>query len=125
MNGSDLNRRQFTKLTAAAFGGVVAGSLVGCGKTPAKKSVDKGGNGSNGKNGDDTHDATLLTQEPHVCRGLNTCKDKGVTKSNACAGQGMCATAEKHTCAGENKCKGQGGCKEYPGQNSCKTKGEC
>ena len=70
-----------------------------------------------------------LLEEPHVCRGLNTCKEKsgcGKTKGkNECAGQGGCATAEKHDCKGQNVCKGQGGCGEHPGENTCKAKGAC
>ena len=31
MKKTDLNRRDFNRLSMAAFGGVVAGSLVGCG----------------------------------------------------------------------------------------------
>ena len=33
----------------------------------------------------------LLLHDPHVCRGINTCKDKGkVGTTNECAGQGHC-----------------------------------
>ncbi len=67
----------------------------------------------------------LMAEEPHVCRGLNTCKGKDKTGKNQCAGQGLCATAEKHACNGNNECKGQGGCGEHPGQNTCKGKGAC
>lgn len=135
---SDLNRRQFNQLATAAFGGIVAGSIAGCGdkkkdgdkKGDDKKGGDKkGGDGSGTKgNGEtDTHNAALLLEEPHVCRGLNTCKGKGkcMGEKNACAGQGNCATAKAHSCHKENDCKGQGGCGDYPGQNTCKGKGEC
>lgn len=103
-----LSRRDFNKLTVAAFGGVLLGTTL------TGRAADK-----------DDHDPKLLLEEPHVCRGLNTCKEKGKGKNNACAGQGNCATADKHSCKGENACKGQGGCGEYPGQNSCKGKGGC
>ncbi len=111
MDESKMSRRDFQRLTAAAFGGVVGGSVLlrrGFAADDAAKS---------------------LLDEPHVCRGLNTCKGKGgcgATKGkNGCAGQGGCATAMKHTCKGDNACKGQGGCGENPGENSCKSKGSC
>src|SRR5216684_4546777 len=104
-----LSRRDFGKLTAAAFGGVLLGStLIG-------RAADKTAE----------HDPTLLLQDKHVCRGLNTCKTKGKGADNSCAGMGNCAIAETHSCKGDNSCKGQGGCGEYPGQNSCKGLGGC
>jgi hypothetical protein len=65
-------------------------------------------------------------QDPHVCRGINTCKNKGEKgTTNECAGQGHCATVKSHSCQGMNDCKGQGGCGENPGENECKGKGGC
>ena len=126
MDRWNLSRRDFGLLSAAAMGGLISGCS------------DDGGSGKKtgkpgSKNGGDTEQTSLLLQEPHVCRGLNTCRDKGACKTakndckgkNACAGQGGCATAEKHDCSGQNKCKGQGGCGEKPGQNACRGKGEC
>jgi hypothetical protein len=104
-----LSRRDFSKLTAAAFGGIVLGAAMG------GQAADK----------NPKHDAKRLLEEPHVCRGLNSCKGKGKGVENACAGQGNCATAEKHSCKGDNACKGQGGCGEFAGQNACKGQGEC
>ena len=102
-----LSRRDFGRLTAAAFGGVLLGSaLVG----RAADSEEKPAAGSDDK---------------HVCRGLNTCKGKGKDAKNSCAGTGNCATAEAHSCKGENACKGQGGCGEHPTENSCKGQGDC
>lgn len=110
MDASKMNRREFQRLTAAAFGGIVSGSLV-VGHAFA------------------ADEPKSLLEEPHVCRGLNTCKGKGgcgATKGkNDCAGQGTCATVAKHSCKGENDCKGQGGCGATPGENSCKGKGGC
>ena len=103
---SEPNRRDFTKLAAAALGGLVAGTAM----AEDKKEDDK---------------VNPLLKEPHVCRGLNTCKGKGKGGENACAGQGVCATAKAHTCKGDNECKGQGGCGEHPGENECKGKGDC
>jgi len=116
MSKSDLNRRDFNRLTSAAFGGMLAGATLGC--TQGEEEAEDGGDGSGGGE-------SLLLTEPHVCRGLNTCKGKGAGDKNECAGQGTCATAEHHECAEMNKCKGQGGCGERPGENSCKGKGGC
>jgi hypothetical protein len=67
-----------------------------------------------------------LLEDPHVCRGINTCKNKGKKgTTNECAGQAHCATAAAHDCNGMNDCKGQGGCAEHPGENECKGKGAC
>ena len=101
-----MNRRDFQRLAAAAFGGAV----IGVGMQSSLSAADAG---------------NPLLSDPHVCRGLNTCKGKGAGKTNACAGQGTCATAEKHTCHGDNACKGQGGCGAHPGENACKGKGSC
>jgi hypothetical protein len=106
MMNDGLTRREFAAMSLAALGGVAAGC----------QSMDKGGGAAG---------PALLLEEPHVCRGLNTCKGKGQGGANACAGQGACATAVAHSCAGQNACKGQGGCGEIPGQNACKGKGQC
>ena len=104
-----LSRRDFGKLTMAAFGGVVLGTALE----------------GHAAEGDDKHDPSLLLGEKHVCRGLNTCKGKSKSGDNSCAGMGNCATVDAHSCKGENACKGQGGCGEYAGQNSCKGHGSC
>jgi hypothetical protein len=79
-------------------------------------------------------ESNLLLREPHVCRGLNTCRGKGADGRNACAGQGVCATAPHHVCKGNNQCRGLGACEEglwpqhqpeYPGENTCRGKGGC
>jgi hypothetical protein len=107
---SEPNRRDFTRLAAAALGGLVAGTAMAQEKKDDKK--------------DDKKKNPLL-EEPHVCRGLNTCKGKAKGEKNECAGQGACATAKAHECAGKNECRGQGGCGEKPGENECKTMGKC
>lgn len=82
----------------------------------------------------------------HACMGLNNCQNQGRTSSNACAGQGYCATSlsynptdpstpsiSDHTCHVLNDCRNQGGCGLYgtqaelsePGQNSCQSLGSC
>lgn len=143
MTRPEMNRRDFTRWTAAAFGGVVAGSIAGCagdsgddapapaagGGTADAPAGDAAGGMDAGAGGEaaakGSHDVAYLLEEPHVCRGLNTCEGKGQGGDNACAGQGTCHTANKHTCHYENECKGQGGCGEHPGQNACKEQGEC
>jgi hypothetical protein len=119
-NDQPLDRRQIHRLTLAALGGLVTGSFVGCGKPPAtedKAAGDKGGTADAGPR---------LLQDPHVCRGINTCKNKGKKgTTNECAGQAHCATVSAHDCNGTNDCKGQGGCGDHPGENECKGKGGC
>jgi len=127
MKKTDLSRRDFNRLSMAAFGGVLAGTVAGCSKsdTPdagatatgtAETSPAEGGDGAAAD-----ENVSLLLQEPHVCRGLNSCK----SDKNECAGTGACASVAAHDCAGHNECKGQGGCGENPGENACKGKGHC
>jgi hypothetical protein len=105
-----MDRRSFNRLAAAALGGMVAGANLARGEEkPKKKDVKK----------------PLFLQEPHVCRGLNTCKGKGKSEKNACAGTSDCATAKSITCGGQNDCAGLGGCGEKPGENKCKGMGSC
>ncbi|MEX2215696.1 MAG: hypothetical protein WD768_16410 [Phycisphaeraceae bacterium] len=114
MNES-LTRRDFGKLSAAAFGGLVAGAaLQGCGKKePAPGPGPGPGPGASN------------TPAKHACRGLNECKTQGADGKNACAGQGSCATVAHHDCGGKNDCANLGGCGENPGSNACATKGGC
>lgn len=140
MSREDLNRRDFNKLAAAAFGGVVTGTAIGCSKTEKKSSKPE--EGKTGKNADgktksmpgDSGEEKYgeLAKVPndwmadkHVCKGLNACKGKGAGGKNDCVGQGECATVAKATCHGSNTCKYLGGCGNSVGQNECKGKGEC
>ncbi len=144
----EVSRRIFNQLSMAAFSGLMAGSIVGCSGEEEKT----GGTGTTGGTGDtggsdatggtgtggegtgtegvtttdgDSEPFSWLTAEKHVCRGLNSCENKGASGENACAGQGTCATAAHITCAGQNACKGQGGCGEHPGEYACKEQGSC
>jgi len=100
------SRRDFlNKLAVGSIAGLAAGSAT---LSAADKKDEK----------------PIILQDPNVCRGLNTCKDKG-KGDHECAGQAYCATAEAHSCKGQNACKGQGGCGSSAGQNACKGKGEC
>lgn len=140
MKHESLNRRDFNELTMAAFGGIVAGTIAGCGGGETDTAGGKNGSGGNGEsetstpeaggNGEDDSDATQVatndwTGETHVCRGLNACQNQGASGDNACAGQGTCATATTHSCHEMNDCKFQGGCGESVGTNACKGQGEC
>ncbi len=108
MDKSELNRREFQRLTGAALGGMLLGA--GALKSSLFAAEEKN---------------PLISTKDHVCRGLNTCKGQGADKKNSCAGTGSCAVAKKHTCHASNDCKGQGGCGAHPGENACKQQGEC
>ena len=130
MQDNGLDRRDFHKLTLAALGGVLAGATAGCGgATPPSRPVGPAGIPAATLNATSVKELVdveqLITDEPHVCRGLNSCKGLGRTKENDCAGLGSCATMADASCGGNNDCKGQGGCGELPGMNSCKGKGAC
>jgi hypothetical protein len=111
MESLDLSRRDFTKLAAAAVGGLLAGlRAVRAADESKKKDPNK----------------PLLLQDPHICRGLNpTCKGEVKGKKNNCAGMAYGPTVKEHACKGHNDCAGEGGCGEKPGENKCKGMGEC
>jgi hypothetical protein len=119
-----LNRSTLQRLAFVALGGLTAGVLTGC---PGSNPTTKPPTTAEKDKTDKTADATpRLLQDPHVCRGINTCKNKGKKgTTNECAGQAHCATVAAHDCNGMNVCKGQGGCGEHPGENACKGKGGC
>ena len=132
MNEQGLNRRDFHRLTMAAFGGVVAGTVGGCGEEKPAPAVKPTASSTPNSPTPDSKTkpaevaAADVTGEPHACRGLNACKNQGSSGKNDCAGQGECATKSwEHSCGGENACKGQGGCGNDATQNECKGKGGC
>lgn len=106
MNERRFDRREFEKLTAAALGGLAAGSLLGCSGQPNPP-------------------AQPAVGDKHLCRGLNDCKGLGKGGANECRGQGVCATVVSHDCGGHNDCKGLGGCGDTAGANACKGHGGC
>lgn len=122
-----LTRRDFTRLSMAALGGVMAGCsggdkpvqppTAGAGTPPAETTSTN--------TPAPAADAVASKQEIHACRGLNSCKGLGKGGENACAGQGSCFTAKAHDCSQMNDCKNQGGCGEKPGFNDCKGMGGC
>ena len=122
MDDQQVNRRDFNRLSMAALGGVVAGTVAGCGGEE-KPAAPPAANKTAQPKGTEV---AAVSGEPHACRGLNSCKNQGASGKNDCAGQGECATkAWEHSCHGANGCKGQGGCGETATQNDCKGKGEC
>lgn len=151
--GDEFARRDFTNLVLAALGGLLAGAVIlhDHGKNRVRvalrdasvKDKDAGSTGvrdttetgevrrsDQGETQERDHlqadeqlDPNLLAQEPHVCRGLNTCRGKGKGGENDCAGRGDCAVVMSHACQGLNDCEGRGGCGEYPGQDRCKGQG--
>lgn len=120
---SSLDRRQV--LTFAALSGLLAAPALAVAAPEGPKPPE----GARGKvKPPDAYNPLLI--EPHVCRGLNTCKGKGRDGKNACAGQGACYTAPENTCGGMNDCRGLGACDRppqagYPGENTCKGQGGC
>src|SRR5689334_21241830 len=98
MNNEEFSRRDFQRLTLAAFSGMV----LGAGLQPAAATAED----------EKEEERKSLLEEPHVCRGLNVCKGKGRGGDNACAGQGKCGNVAAHDCKGMNACKGNGGCGE-------------
>ena len=82
MQNNGLDRRDFHKLTLAAFGGMLAGTTVGCGggappggATPAAPGVAKT------SATELTEVEKLIIDEPHVCRGLNSCRASGAART--------------------------------------------
>ncbi|MGQ0632988.1 MAG: hypothetical protein ACT4QC_00095 [Planctomycetaceae bacterium] len=129
METSDVNRRDFHRLTLAAVGGLLAGGAAGCGTEdpkPAKSSASGLSAGSSDAQAESfATEIAAVAIENHVCRGLNACRNQGASGENDCAGQGTCATVEKHSCGRDNQCKGQGGCGTTAVQNDCKGQGHC
>ena len=118
-----ITRRQMTRLAFAAFGGLAAG----CGRGAKPNADQPAGTNKSAPPGDGKTAANHpILSDPHICRGINSCKNKGKKgTTNECAGQAHCATAVAHDCQGQNECRGQGGCGEHPGENECKGKGSC
>ena len=69
MDKSELNRREFQRLTGAALGGMLLGAGALKSSLLAAPAAD----------------SNPLLGDNHVCRGLNTCKAKGADKKNSCA----------------------------------------
>ncbi|MFO0918883.1 MAG: hypothetical protein U0872_11285 [Planctomycetaceae bacterium] len=131
MSDQELDRRRFHQLTLAALGGTLAGSVAGCNPTPSdQKSTDASSQATLGAAQPAQISLTdqqveLLTDDKHICRGLNICKGHGRSKENACAGQGTCASIADASCGGTNECATLGGCGAAAGLNDCKGKGGC
>lgn len=135
MQPSGMDRREFHQWTLAALSGVIAGTTAGCtkgGGEPVRPMPPANTPRATVGAATGTSPVTLtaaaealIMDEPHTCRGLNSCKGNGRSKDNACAGQGACASIADSVCGGHNECKGQGGCGANPGMNDCKGQGGC
>lgn len=124
MDRPNLSRREFTRFAAAAFGGVLAGTMIGCGDTA--KPGTGGAKPAGAAPAGGTPGEAVGMNDMHACAGLNGCKGEGNDGKNACAGQGGCASPKMaHECKGHNACKNQGGCGESMGANECKGHGNC
>lgn len=133
MNSVDFDRRDFHKLSLAAFTGVLSGTMAGCAKqppaVPAPAKVTPPAAGATPSAAAELtltdKQIELLTDDKHACRGLNACKGLGRSKENECAGQGTCASVADSSCGGQNECATLGGCGETAGLNDCKGTGGC
>lgn len=133
MNPADFDRRDFHKLSLAAFSGALTGAMAGCAKQPPAAVPAPGSAAAAPGETPAAAPATnltdkqveLLTDEKHACRGLNACKGLGRSKDNDCAGQGTCASVADSACGGQNECATLGGCGETAGLNDCKGTGGC
>lgn len=136
MNSSDFDRRDFHKLSLAAFTGALAGTMAGCAKqppagapVPAKTTPPAGRTPPAAPATAELvltdKQVELLTDDKHACRGLNVCKGLGRSKENECAGQGTCASVADSSCGTQNECATLGGCGETVGLNECKGQGGC
>lgn len=127
MKPSGMDRREFHQFSLAALGGVIAGVTSGCADNskPVAPAAATSGAPAVAELTLSPEAEALIMDEPHTCRGLNSCKGLGRDKENACAGQGTCASIADASCGGQNECKGQGGCGNNPGMNDCKGKGGC
>jgi hypothetical protein len=142
MKPTDLNRRDFAKLTAAAFGGMIAGTAIGCGegakkeaggaKAPGGAAPEAGsaapknnrppGYKNPKRNGDDAKAAEEIKKKIEagegdfvMLSGKNVCRGLNVGKNHK---------------GGSNDCAGRGECAsikahDCSGQNECKGQGGC
>jgi hypothetical protein len=119
MKHENVNRRDFSKWTMAAFGGFMSGAVIGCGNDETSAPSD----GSNEtKPAGDSGGGETTEVAAHGCRGLNECK----SATNDCRGMSACATESwHHDCGTMHDCKGKAGCGENPLANDCKGQGGC
>src|SRR5690606_2520208 len=78
MKRDELNRRDFNRLTTAALGGLVAGSVIGCGGEPAAPPpvATKPAETEEPPKGEGEAATSPMLEGKHVCRGLNLCKNQ-------------------------------------------------
>ncbi|MGE3314982.1 MAG: hypothetical protein AB7O26_07675 [Planctomycetaceae bacterium] len=141
MERKDLNRRDFARYTAAAFGGMIAGSSIGCGEAkkeaapktnPAAPPAAPAGQASaptppgkknNKRNGEDRKARLLELAKKKADQGKT--EYLIVSVNNVCRGLNACS----HHKGGANECAGQGDCAtvkhDCSGKNECKGQGGC
>ena len=94
MKPTGMDRREFHQLTVAALGGVIAGTTIGCNPAPTAPPAKMTTTPSLpaavpiAQVTLTPEMEALIMDEPHTCRGLNSCKGKGRSQDNECAGQG-------------------------------------
>lgn len=127
------NRREFSKIGAAAIAGMFAASTGAVTSQLAaaenQRSTTQFPPAPSSQQGLPPGLPPLPGNEnPHACAGMNSCRGQGQGGNNACAFQGGCAS-ERHNCAKEHSCKFTAGCRfdlflkgKIPGQNKCSFK---
>jgi len=129
MDPQELNRRDFHRLTMAAVGGVLAGTVAGCGGEDKPAPPPK----AHPQRPPTPNRPSRLNRRARKSprsRGIRTraadstpARIKGPLARTTVPGNGVCATkAWHHSCGGQNDCKGQGGCGETATMNDCKQK---
>ncbi len=142
MKNPEYNRRDFGKLAAAAFGGMIAGAAGGCGES-GKKEAPAAKNTPAPPPKTDSSSAVKQRPEGHVNPKRNG-HDRAaaeelkkkieakegdfvmITDKNVCRGLNMC----KNHKGGSNECAGRGDCAvakahSCHGKNECKGQGGC
>ena len=112
MDGSQMNRRDFQRLTAAALGGVIGGSM----HAPPRRCGRRHGEVAAGR-------TPRLSRAEHLQGEKRLRRDQRQERhvpAKAAAPRPRSTTAKARIPA-----KGQGGCGEHPGENTCKAKGSC
>ena len=123
MERKDLNRRDFARLTAAAFGGMIAGTTVGCGDAEKKeKKESPAGKGSNEFAPPASDPSTPMKEKPvNPKRNGDDRKAAEETRKKIAAGEGeFVMLSSKNVCRGLNTAKNHRG-----GDNVCAGRGDC
>ena len=125
MERKDLNRRDFARLTAAAFGGMIAGTTVGCGDAEKKEKESPAG-----KTSKESAPPPASSDSPKKARppGYVNPKRNGDDHKGAEELQKSIKAGEGDyvMLSGKNVCRGLNVCKQHKGgDNSCAGRGDC